>query len=72
MSQEDGSWKAVKPHPVGTYFLTITWVSRAAKYLCEHREGDAEVRESRAYSYPHEVVDWLRRWVNRIEKQTQA
>ena len=69
MDAPAGFWKAVKPDPVATFWLKILWVPSAAKYLCEHWVGDEEPREARTFNYPHEVVEWLQMWVNRIERR---
>lgn len=59
-------WIATK----GNWKLEVVWRGDQGKFLCRtFRIDDPEnPAESRAFDYPHEVVDWIGVWLTQLAR----
>ena len=72
LDEEGGSWSATRESGGDVFRLEIMWVPTVSKYLVRYyKNEDLEALEARTLTYPHQVLEWLQRWIAKVEASLQ-
>ena len=69
LGDEPATWTGTRTSGGAAHRIEVLWVPTVSRYLCQYyRNASLEALEARTFHYPHELLEWLDRWVKKVEE----